>query len=1539
MPAQLKGMQRRVRRFEMLEARMMLAGDVIAYNDHVAGPATGQYVTSYATNGDNSGFLLDSQTGAPTSITLTTTSQGVSYETTTGVPAAGTDASNLFDGYVDFSSSFGSSLALSGNDWYRHNFSGLDPDADYDFAGTTIRGNTGYTNRWTLVTLVGAESFTPAHSTGLGVVTAGLPANQVAIWTGENHQSSQGFVAQWQSIDPGQDGEFEIVSEQYRGSTPGVGSGSALFGSKGYALTGVRLVEYASGLRVQATDPADGQLLTLLPTTYTVDFSEPVNPATIDASDLLVDGQPATAFELLDADTVRFTLPAIAGNGVHHVSLAEGAMRGSDSGEPLVAFSGSFALLVGEGVLINEIGYDVGDDSEPLEFVELYNAGSSAVDLSGWQLDSGVQFTLPHGTVLQSGEYLVIAQHVGQFTSQFGVPAVGPFDGRLSNEGEVLRLRDANGDLQDEVDYQLGYPWPTVGDVPGESIQLINPTLENDLGGSWRSAPVTPGASNAGFAINAPPQTRKVDHYPIQPQPSEDITVTVKATDPDGIGAVQLEYQLVNPGDYIAIDDPRYLTSWTTLAMVDDGTNGDVTAGDDIYTAILPGSLQTHRRLVRYRVTVEDTLGASVTVPYEDDSQPNFAYFVYGDTPDWTAAARPGVTPDITYSGDLLDSVATYHLITTRQAHEDSQHIPDSNTPAYGGSEYLWHGALVYDGIVYDHIRFRARGGVWRYSMGKNMWKFDFNRGHDFQARDDYGNTYKVPWSKLNLSAIVQQGDFWHRGEQGLFESVGYKLFNLAGVPASNTNYVSFRIIEDADENGSSQFGSDFQGLYLAIEQLNDNFLDDHDLGDGNLYKMENGTGVNGIGGELNNQGDYPQPNDSSDLIAFKTAYENSTQTAQWWDDNLDLEQYYSYRSIVDGIHHYDIGAGKNYFFYHNPDTDKWETVPWDLDLTWANNMYGDGNEPFRNRVLRIPEYNAEYRNRMREIRDLLFNADQVRLLVEETASFVYTAGQPSLVDADRAMWDYNPIMTSSYVNLNKANVGRYYAGGGGILSFGSYAGMMQLLVDYASTRGAWIDSNILTDDWLVPQTPTLTYSGDAGYPIGGLEFTTSPFFSTQAGFNAMEWRLAEVSNPDTPGFDPAEPWIYEIDSIWESEELTTFDDTLDLTVSGLEAGHTYRARVRMQDDQGRWSHWSDPVEFVTTPPIDVPTLAITELHYHPNNPGLVDESDQEFFEIYNTGTQTVNLAGIKLADFASNPYVFADGMSLAPGEYLVIARNTSVFESIYGTGINLAPIGYGDANLSNGGETLTLLAASGAEILSFTYGDSDPWPAAADGDGPSLEIIDPLGSPNDPTNWRASAVDGGSPGWSGESVVQLAGDYDDSGTVDQLDYQVWKDQFGQMPTSPGSGADGNGNGSVDLADYVVWRNNLGATRPVAALVYGDTELGRIALRLDEDITGETADSPMSQAALVDVALATWVSPATRTTLDYAAAVSADLTPSTTDQALLLLDESERPAKGSLTTEDWSPDDSDENRFDPDHEDEVATNLAFEFDILALKLA
>jgi hypothetical protein len=257
----------------------------------------------------------------------------------------------------------------------------------------------------------------------------------------------------------------------------------------------------------------------------------------------------------------------------------------------------------------------------------------------------------------------------------------------------------------------------------------------------------------------------------------------------------------------------------------------------------------------------------------------------------------------------------------------------------------------------------------------------------------------------------------------------------------------------------------------------------------------------------------------------------------------------------------------------------------------------------------------------------------------------------------------------------------------------------------------------------------------------------------------------------------------------------------------------TVKAREMMS---GEWSALNE-AEFTTAAPGDVSQLRVTELHYHPaNHPGVVDDEDLEFIEVLNTDDLPVSLDGVRIAGFANEPYEFDNGLVLAPGERIVVARSPAVFQSVYGTDINLAPSGYYDSNLGNGGEPVILRGPLDQTLQSITYDDVSPWPATPDGDGPSLEIIDPLASASDPGNWRASLYVGGSPGWDGSPI---AGDYDTSGLVDEADFGAWKAAFGAS-VAPGSGADGNGDGVVDAADYTVWRDNLGTM--IAPILPGD---------------------------------------------------------------------------------------------------------------------
>ncbi len=175
----------------------------------------------------------------------------------------------------------------------------------------------------------------------------------------------------------------------------------------------------------------------------------------------------------------------------------------------IVAFGFTWSGAVLGEVVINEIHYDADPKTDAVEFVELHNAGGENIDLSGWRFSNGIQYTFPANTTLESGGYLVLAENPEELRRKFKLSALvvfGPYINRLSN-GEVLTLRDAMDQGVDQVDYGSGFPWPTAASGAGSSMELIHPTLDNDLGGSWRSAGLQ-AASNEPVTFIAAGQSR-----------------------------------------------------------------------------------------------------------------------------------------------------------------------------------------------------------------------------------------------------------------------------------------------------------------------------------------------------------------------------------------------------------------------------------------------------------------------------------------------------------------------------------------------------------------------------------------------------------------------------------------------------------------------------------------------------------------------------------------------------------------------------------------------------------------------------------------------------------------------------------------------------------------------------------------------------------------------------------------------------------------------------------------------------------------------
>ncbi len=141
-------------------------------------------------------------------------------------------------------------------------------------------------------------------------------------------------------------------------------------------------------------------------------------------------------------------------------------------------------------VTFNEIHYSPAAGLP--EWVELRNQFSTPVDVGGWRLTGGMDFTVPDGTVMAPGAHLVISKSAGTPAG-----ALGPFTGILDNAGDELRLSTRHGRLMDRVAYDSTGAWPAL--AAGLTLAKVSPFTASEPAASWRAstqAGGTPGGEN-----------------------------------------------------------------------------------------------------------------------------------------------------------------------------------------------------------------------------------------------------------------------------------------------------------------------------------------------------------------------------------------------------------------------------------------------------------------------------------------------------------------------------------------------------------------------------------------------------------------------------------------------------------------------------------------------------------------------------------------------------------------------------------------------------------------------------------------------------------------------------------------------------------------------------------------------------------------------------------------------------------------------------------------------------------------------------------
>ncbi|MBC8214908.1 MAG: CotH kinase family protein, partial [Candidatus Marinimicrobia bacterium] len=163
---------------------------------------------------------------------------------------------------------------------------------------------------------------------------------------------------------------------------------------------------------------------------------------------------------------------------------------------------------------------------------------------------------------------------------------------------------------------------------------------------------------------------------------------------------------------------------------------------------------------------------------------------------------------------------------------------------------------------------------------------------------------------------------------------------------------------------------------------------------------------------------------------------------------------------------------------------------------------------------------------------------------------------------------------------------------------------------------------------------------------------------------------------------------------------------------SGVDNGDSSQITIMLIDDMSITAHFT---------PVDEGEIVINEINYNSSS----DFDSEDWVEIFNGRHSDVDLSGWTFKDSEDDhQFILPNNIELNTGEYLILCRDTTAFMSLFPNQTNF--IGNFNFGLSGSGELIRLFNQTGVLIDEVEYDDHSPWPEEADGNGPTLELINP---------------------------------------------------------------------------------------------------------------------------------------------------------------------------------------------------------------------
>jgi CotH kinase protein/Lamin Tail Domain len=640
------------------------------------------------------------------------------------------------------------------------------------------------------------------------------------------------------------------------------------------------------------------------------------------------------------------------------------------------------------------------------EWIELFNAGTEPVNLTGWQFSDGIYFAFPE-VVLDAGAYLVVAADLNVFQAMHpnASQVVGGWTDWLSNSGEAVELVDEAGLLVDRVEYcdegdwarrelgpidhgHRGWLWCDDHDGDGRSLELVNPHVSNDYGQNWAASIEdggTPGRANSVPTTASAPLIQDVMHSPGVPRTNERVTITARivASEPSAPN-VTLHYRVDGQTDY------------RSLPMFDDGQHGDGGLDDTVYGVEV--SEQADGAIVEFYIGAADSTGRARTWPAPSLvdgalEQVTNALYLVDDAFNAEASWLPGSPP-------------VYYLLMSNRERTELEQISDAD---YSGS--LFTAEPMSDAQMNaTFISVDGSGASVHYQAGVR------NRGN--RKRADPPMSYRVnfandrPWK--DVGALMLNSKYPHS------ELMGSVLFQMAGLPAADVTVVRLKV--NGDEPAQSDISRTY-GFYTAVEVLDGDWAKNHfpDDDNGNLFRCtyyEDGVHARTLA-DLDYKeaaGQAPEPND------YRSNYPKKTnEAANDWsglfalidalnDRDLPDEEFLAEVSQVVNLEKWvrflaldtmignregglTSGSGDDYALYSGAIDPRFWLVPHDLDtvLGQGDHSYGPGQSiwgyaevPGLRRLLDHPDVIRLYYQQCRDLARTILTPENFGRLIDQ---------------------------------------------------------------------------------------------------------------------------------------------------------------------------------------------------------------------------------------------------------------------------------------------------------------------------------------------------------------------------------------------------------------------------------------------------------------------------------------------------------------------------------------------------------------------------